>query len=426
MPLILNRKTSRVALTAIFLSFSLLAEAQQEIGSGGVRRITLPEAQARAGASPVVRAAQLTADAARYHREAVAADYFPKISSTFFNLHFNKLMGERVALPRRQLDAAVLNKDMTAVYFSATQPITPLLKVKQAVNLARADERIAEAKLAETTANVRVSVDPAYFALLIAQFQQKEAASRLEAVQPRTQIANAGVTPSIPDLKSQTELREAEREVSTVRNKVLELTGALNALLGFSAETELELVSPEPLAAETMSLTSARQRAVTSNLEVIEAEQTLAKAEAGVKLGKLEYIPDVAIMGGYAYQTVTNLLPSDFSFLGVVATYTVFDFGRRENTLKERKANFELAQMNLQGVKAKLSAAVQTAYKQMEQTLQIREARRDALVNSGIPQVQEISRSDAARLFRAEAELVQAEWDYRVAYLQLKKVIGER
>jgi outer membrane protein TolC len=410
----------------MLLCFSLSAEAQQENAPGGVRLITLPEAQARAGASPAVRAAQLTADAARYHRKAVAADYFPKVGSTFANLHFNKLMGERVLLPRRSLDVAVLNKDQTVVAFTATQPITPLLKVKQAVNLARADERIAEAKLADTTANVRASVEPAYFALLIAQFQQKEAASRLEAVQPRTQIADAGGTPPIPDLRFQTELREAEREFSTARSRVLELTDTLNALLGFSEETELDLVSPEPLAAETMSLTSARQRALTSNFEVVEAEQTLAKAEAGVKLGKLDYIPEVAILGGYAYQTVTNLLPTDFSFLGVVATYTVFDFGKRENTLKERKANFELAQMNLQGVKAKLSAAVKTAYNRLEETLNIREARRDALVNSGVPQVQEISRSDAARLFRAEAELVQAEWDYRVAYLQLKKVIGER
>src|SRR4029434_3257215 len=108
MPLILNRHTSHVALATMLLCFSLSAQAQQENGSGGVRRITLPEAQARAGASPAVRAAQLTVDAARYHREAVAADYFPKISSTFFNLHFNKLMGERVALPRRQFDAAIL------------------------------------------------------------------------------------------------------------------------------------------------------------------------------------------------------------------------------------------------------------------------------------------------------------------------------
>src|SRR6185436_13038645 len=77
------------------------------------RRITLDEAQNQAAAATLARLGQLGIDAARYHREAVQADYFPKISSMFSNLHFNKFMGERIQLVRRTVGLPLLGKDQT-------------------------------------------------------------------------------------------------------------------------------------------------------------------------------------------------------------------------------------------------------------------------------------------------------------------------
>ena len=429
---VLQRLASHSACLLALLCLSLTAEAQQlaltiptngeESVAGEVRRITLPEAQARAATDPALRAAQLSADAAKYNRKAATADYFPKINSTFFNLHFNKFLGETISLARRTREFPLINKDQTVFVVTATQPITPLLKVKQEVNLARADERVAEAKLAGATTSVTSNVESTYFALLIAQLHQREAASELDALRPQIQIALAGDTQSvIPASKWQAAVLEAEREFSTARHKVVQLQQDLNGLLGFPADAELALEMPEPLIVAPMSLATARQKAIGTNLEVIEAEQTLAKAEAAVKLSKLEYVPDVAVMAGYSYQTAIPVLPRDFSFLGVVATFNVFDFGKRENTIKMRKSNSELAQLNVQAVKAKVSKTVQTVFNQFEEATRIREDRRNVMMisNSGAP-------DPATRRFRAEAEWAQAEWNYRVAYLQLTKVVGDR
>src|SRR5262245_14107569 len=55
------------------------------------RRITLEEAKQQAinasVNSPGARLAQLAAEAARYHRKAAQADYFPKVNAGFANLH---------------------------------------------------------------------------------------------------------------------------------------------------------------------------------------------------------------------------------------------------------------------------------------------------------------------------------------------------
>jgi outer membrane protein TolC len=402
--------------TLVCLFFSVTADAQQP-NAAEVKRITLPEAQTQAANSAAVRAAQLSADAAKYHRQAATADYFPKIGSTFANLHFNKFMGETIALARRSVEVPLLNKDQSVFLATVTQPVTPLLKVRQAVNLARADERIAQAKLSQATVDVTSNLESSYFALLIAQLEYM-AALQLETLRPRVQVAANG------DPRNIAEFVEVERRISATHAKVAQLTRALNGLLGFAAETELALVVPEPLIAEPVSLAAARQRALATNPEVIEAEQTLAKAGAAVKLSKLEYVPDVAVMAGYSYQTAVDLLANDFSFLGVVATFNVFDFGKREKTLKERKTNEELAQMNLQAVKSRVSATVQTAFEQVEQASRLRNVRRESLVSS-ISGLKEVPAGEVARRFRAEAEFAQAEWDYRIANLQLRKVIGD-
>src|SRR5262245_11889395 len=64
-----------------------------------VRLITLEEAKERAvntSTSQGANLAQLGIDAARYHRRATEADYFPKIGATFFNMHFNKFLGQQI------------------------------------------------------------------------------------------------------------------------------------------------------------------------------------------------------------------------------------------------------------------------------------------------------------------------------------------
>src|SRR5215510_8551694 len=122
--------TSLCTFAAVSMMFlcCLAAEAQDK-----VIQITLPEAQEKAS-SPLARAAQLTVDSARYHRQAAVADYFPKIGSTFVNMHFNKLMGEHIQLAKQEVTVPLMNKDQSIVAVTVAQPVTPLLKVREAVN----------------------------------------------------------------------------------------------------------------------------------------------------------------------------------------------------------------------------------------------------------------------------------------------------
>jgi outer membrane protein TolC len=167
-----------------------------------------------------------------------------------------------------------------------------------------------------------------------------------------------------------------------------------------------------------------------ANPEVIEAEQNVVKARAASTLQKLAYVPVVAAMGGYAYQdNVIPLLPRDFSFIGIVATYNLFDFGKREHTIKGANAQAEMAEIALQLTKAKVAASVKNSHLELERSRQLSELTRR--LDSAI-QVQRASYEEnsaeviAAKKAKVEAEMFQADLDYRQALARLKTLMGER
>jgi len=144
-------------------------------------------------------------------------------------------------------------------------------------------------------------------------------------------------------------------------------------------------------------------------------------------LSKLEYVPDIAVIGAYSYQTAIPLLPKDFSFIGVMPTYNLFDFGKRERTIKERGAQVDMAKANLELVRAKVAAGAQKTVTDLDRTRRILELTRQivSMQRAAMPRDQDPGPEAKAALAKAEAEMFQADLDYRAAYVQLKRVMGE-
>jgi outer membrane protein TolC len=418
-------KSTIIVRTLCFIAFAgllLITEAPAQVTSPGVRRITLDDAQAQAVASTMKNLARLGIDAAKYHRQAVQADYFPKLDASFLNLHYNKFLGQTIQLFRRDAEIPLFGKNWTAVSLTVIQPVTQLLQVHQAVNVARADEEIAKAKAAGMTSQIAMNIEHAYFALLIAQRQQTVAETKVKMLESGSQLASTIAMPVGNMMEHKTALLEASKELETANNAVTEFTQSLNALIGFAADTKLLLVPPEPVT-ETVSLPQATQQAVANSPEVVEAKETVVKAKAASRLAKLEYVPAVTVVGGYINQpqAVLPALPQDFSYIGFTATYTIFDFGKREKTVSERNTQVSMAEANVTLVQAKVAAGVQKALLDLERTRKIRDLTRQLAVS-----YQEISLNNTAARARAEAEMFQAEMDYRSAYTQLKRIVDGR
>jgi outer membrane protein TolC len=392
-----------------------------------VRHITLIEAKSKAAGAATSNVGRLTIDAAKYHRRAAHADYFPKLSADFLNLHYNKFMGETIQLVDRRSgrtlfgrDVPLFGKDETAVALTAIQPVTQLLQVRQAVTIARADERIASAKVSQMSAQAAESVERVYFRLLIAQRHQTVAQKKVDAIESRQLLASTVAMPAGTGGEHQAALFEASKELVAAESEADELTESLNALVGFGPKTKLILDIPEP-AIETISLSEVTQRAVANSPEVVEAEETLVKARAAQRLSRLDYVPGVVVVGGYVNQPqpVFPLLPQDFSFIGFTATFNMFDFGKRESTIKERNAQVGMAEANVAMVKSKVAANVQKSYFELQRNQKIRDLTRRLAAA-----YQQTSLESATARASAEAEMFQAELDYRSAYAELERLAG--
>jgi outer membrane protein TolC len=160
----------------------------------------------------------------------------------------------------------------------------------------------------------------------------------------------------------------------------------------------------------------------------VEAEQTAIKARAGRNLARLEYVSDVVVLGGYSHQNMIPLLPGDFRYIGVMATYTVFDSGKREHTVKMRNAQVEAAELAVQLTKAKVAAGVKTSYFEMDRSrtlsqLSQRMVSASRVVNAGYQADGSEVKEERARL---EAEMFQAELTYREAFARLMNFMGDR
>jgi hypothetical protein len=395
------------------------------------RRITLAEAQQQASgaANPMAHIAQLGVEAAKQHRLGAESDYFPKLSSTLTNFHFNKFMGQVITIQRPIQGGTVsaglplAGKDQTLIALTGAQPITPLLKLHEVVNIARADERLAMAKAGmpvETAANV----ESGYYALLVAQRQLVVARANAQGIGDKKLLASMAAT--LASDHPEPEIAAAKQLV-IADSKVKELMVTLNELLGYPDDTELELVPPDT-EIENISLKEASDKALAANPEVVEAESNVAKAHAASRLSKLDYVPDVVVLGGYAYNDYAiPLLPRDFSFIGIMGSYNLFDFGKREHTIKERNAQVSQAEAALELTKAKVAAAVKASYFEMDRSRQLTELAHRLSAEVSVREVS--SRQDdsdrASSQARIDIEIFQADLEYRQALAKVKTLMGE-
>jgi outer membrane protein TolC len=431
---------ARILLVTGLACLSIVAppavHAQDSSSDAAARHLTLDEAQRTAvqANAGLARLGQLSVEAAEHHRRSVQADYFPKISATAWNLHFNKFMGEQIAIERpligttATLGLPLLGQDQSYLTMNILQPVTPLFKVRQAVILARADENIARAKAGLPVAESRQALTKTYFELLIAQKELALVDARVRNAHTRRTLASNASTVVV-----NTRLEAASEDVTTLTEDLVDLstrvqllTASLNERLGWPADTPLELEAPRPLV-ERLTLGEAISQALATNPEVIEAEQNVRKAKAGTEVSKLDYIPDIAVFGGFGTQNnVIPLLPNSFAYVGIMGSYNVFDSGKREQTLKERSTQLEMARTALELTRAKVAAGVKTSYLELERSRTLSDMARATDTDARLRDVRDDGLHLRAAGDQITLEQIRLDWRHRLAYAELKAAIGDR
>jgi outer membrane protein TolC len=393
------------------------------------RRLTLEEAKQLAlSNNKALALARLNVNEKHYAKAAAWKDYLPKFIANETYFHFNDNLGTVVTVPRGSLGilpiggatiaANVLNQDTSLTTLFVAQPITKLIAVNAAVQIARADENAAKAQLDKGTRDLLSGVAQAYYGLLGAKRIQTTVELQIKLLEQVMEVK--------PLPEARIGLVEARQGLLQVRGQVEELTQQFNDLLGLPACTVLELVDPIPAELPVRCADNAVQLALAHNPEVREAEQTIAKARAALQVARADYLPDINMIGGYANQTGASYIQPNISYLGLVGTWTMFEWGKRRDISRQRKTQIALAQQNLQVTIDKVQLNARKTYSAFEQAREgyklageMVEARKEAEKKAtGLAVVQA-----KAETSRAELEQMKAEIAYRVAHAQLAAIL---
>jgi outer membrane protein TolC len=372
--------------------------------------------------------ARLNVESKGHAASAASKDYLPKLIGNETYFHFNDNLGSVVTVQKGKLgilppgaltsDVSVVNKDSSLTTLMLAQPLTKLIAVHALTQIARADEASARAQLDKGTRDLLSGVAQAYHGLV--GLRRLQAALELQ-IQILEQAAAAK---PIPELR--VSLLQARQGLIEVRGQVRELNDQLASLLALPPCTILDPVDPLPVDLTVHSPDDAAQLAMTNSPEVREAQQTVCKAEAALKIARMAYLPDVSVVGGYANQTTANYIQPDIGYVGVTGSWTMFEWGKKRDVTRQRETDIAMAQENVRVTMDKVGLEARKAFSTFEQTREayqlageMVQARKDAEKNAaGAAMLQ--AKGDTAK---AELEAMKAEIAYRVAHAQLAGLI---
>jgi outer membrane protein TolC len=444
----------RALFLMVAMAFSACMVAAEETGNTPPpRHITLPEAvQLALQHNHDIRIAGYTVDEKQHAKRVARSSYFPSIrnDSSFMHVTDTQLiqiksgsLGIAGGTPIPPVDAIINQggKNFTTSGTQLTQPLTTLLKIKQANDVAQAEVKVSREKAQLTGNDVALAVHQVYYNILIAQAHRSATEARMKASEDlqseRIEQVKFGSTLEQDLIDSRAQLLQAKQDLLTTDLQLSDLKLKLNDLIGLPLTTGLDL---DPAVAEFQSTCLREEcvRAATApHPEILAARAEVEKAQAAGRLAKTDmWVPDVEAFARYSYQGNVPFLARNFGTFGVHFGYDVFDSGRKKAVVHERQAQLSQAKENLAKLTDAVEVSVQTAYNKLEKTHQMLKVSEEVLslrTESNRVRQQELirgaalnSQADAATAqeYDARALLLQSQLDYFEAHDEVIHAMG--
>jgi len=243
-------------LMATALSCSL-AWADGTGSTASSRHISLREAvQLALKHNHNVRIAGYAVDEKQHAKEAAKGSYFPSIrnDSSFLRVTDTQLIqinpGSLGTAGGTQIPpvSSVLNqggRSMTMSGTQITQPLTSLLKIKRANDIAQAEVKASREKARLTGNDVALAVHEIYYRVLIAQAHRSATEARIRASQDleseRIEQVKFGSSLEQESIESRAQLLQAKQELLTTDLQLDDLKLKLNDLMGLPLTTVMDL-----------------------------------------------------------------------------------------------------------------------------------------------------------------------------------------
>jgi len=420
--------------------------------SNEVRHLKLEEAVRLAlEQNRVLKIARFKVKENEERKAGARSDYFPTITNQSNALHISELQNivipvgalgnvSGTLIPSENVNLQQGKQTLISSGTMITQPLTQLLRVRQANRAASAEIAASKDDLKSAENEIALKVHALYFGILIGQLQKKaaeqETAFASESLRERQDDIRGGSALPVAEIQGQAEFLQGRQSVLTADLQIQDYTTELNDLLGLPLDTRLELDTDIATDFPILSKADYIKVAWGENPEIRAAEQVVEKARAGVSAAKTAYIPDITAYARHSYQDGVPFLVRNFGTVGINLNYTLWDFGKRRSAVRERSTQLAEAEENLERLREQVGVEVERSYNKMERTksmvevaTQVAKLRQESerlttdQAAQGVVLVSDVRHAAAAN-YKAKADLLQASLGYLLAHAELERSVG--
>jgi outer membrane protein TolC/preprotein translocase subunit SecF len=446
---VVRSRIRKAPAAALIVALAFLLGSGQALAE--TRKLTLDEAVTLAVAqNSSLKIAGAKVRENREKRKSVRSDYFPHLQneSTWFYLTDKQLvtvptgsLGTVPGLgpfPTQDTSINQGSQSITALDTTLSQPLTQLPKIYQADQIAHADQKIAAAELDKARDDVVFVTHRLYYGLFIAR-KQKDAASAAvtvgeQALREAKDSVTAGNMLEVAAISSNAVLLQNKHSLLSAEIQIADFNSELDDLLGLPLDTIIDPVDPPPPEFTANPREKYVREALERNAEIKAAQESVNKAQSGVKAAQLEYVPDISTFARYAHQDGVPFLANNIGVFGIKMTWDIFDWGKKQGVVAQRKEQLAQANENLNRVKKRVEVEVDKAYRKLEQTRRLIDVARESLalqkenlrlksdgIKSGTATEAQYATAIAS-VKRAEYEELQALLGYYLAVADLKRI----
>jgi multidrug efflux pump subunit AcrB/outer membrane protein TolC len=330
--------------------------------------------------------------------------------------------------PNQNIDFSQGSKNLSIANLTVAQPLTQLLKVRQADVASRMDLESAQAELGKAESEIRLAVQQAYFGILIARQQQVACRADLAVAERAREDGGAAIKAGnglkVLNLGAEAAILQARQKHIAARHQEEDLAGELKDLIGLQPDEPMELSPAEFGMPALPTRREALDLALRDNPEVRSARALREKSLAGVRAAKLDYVPDVGAYVKYTNQSGVPFLRTDFTTVGIQLSWNLFDWGKRSHAISQRAAESSQAGENVRRVENRTRLDVDKAYRKLEDARLLQEAANQGAKFQGetlriLKDQREAGIISPGKLQEAEAALARAELENLQAKLGL-------
>lgn len=418
-----------------------------------------------------LRIADMEKQAAYYNRKSAFTKYLPKVSASGLYMHTGKELsllsdkqkttlsglGDALSIPALNnvgqglVDALRTDtRNMAGAAVMLTQPLYMGGKIRAYNNITRYAEKIAADKRNLAYQDLIVEVDETYWNIVALAARKKLAYSYLNLVETLdsdiTQMIEAGFATKADGLSVKVKVNEANVAVIQVDNGIELLKMKMCQLCGLPLNTPLTLTDEltDENRSEAIAETSAAEtdtQAWENRPELTALATSLRISDEKVKIARAEFLPTVALTGGYfaSYPSVFNSFEKKFKGtwnIGVAVNIPILTWGDRSYKVNAARAEAAATKYQLEETREKVELQVSQSRQRVTEArekyaaaISSQKAADENLryatlgLKEGVIPVSNVIEAQTAWL-SAKTTLITSDIDLRLAHVYLERSTG--